>query len=361
MFRKFKDFLFPKVDKEVQATVDKKSLGNIWRICIMIFAFEAIALILFLLTRKEFDQDAKVSIASASFCLAACLIGASGAGYLRKVKDLPHFTVEAFNGIYYLFLSFWGVQIAYRNYTRNEQVLTFFAVQIMMVCFVPLKPIHGIFFSAAVYIIMYISMCSKDGGAGLNIFNYALLMIVTFIGMIVRYHSEISSAQKSVDLKKTVDMLEYNNRHDGLTGLRNRKALEEDVEKIIKSHVTAYMIDINYFKEINDTYGHAVGDAVLQETSKWLKSVFSEDRCYRYGGDEFLILSADGESYKEDTCTFFVPEVPDDKILLSVGHADGDPKNHDELFKLISEADGKLYEIKKKTHSPEYGGHGERK
>ena len=55
--------------------------------------------------------------------------------------------------------------------------------------------------------------------------------------------------------------------------------------------------------------GHAVGDEVIKETAKWLKSVFDEDRCYRYGGDEFLVLCESGEHDIGKTVTFSVPEI----------------------------------------------------
>ncbi len=361
MIRKIQKYLFPDIDIDVQSDVDKKSLDDIYHICIVIFIFEALALVLFLLTRKEFDRAAMISLASVSFCLGACLFGAVCAGMMKRKEKLSHVPVAVFNSCYYLLLSFWAAHSAYRDYGQGKEMLTFFAVQILMVCFVPLIPVLGILFPCIIYTVMFTAMYRLDGGAGLNVFNCALLVIVTITGFIVQYYSQMREAQNSVDLNRSIDELEYNNRHDGLTGLRNRRALDEDVDKIVNNHVTAYMIDINYFKEINDTYGHAVGDVVLRVVSKWLKEVFSADRCYRYGGDEFLVLSTGEEAYKEDTHSFSVPEITDGKLLLSIGRMQGDPKDHDELFNLISQADVSLYEVKKRTHSPEFGGHGERK
>ncbi len=51
----------------------------------------------------------------------------------------------------------------------------------------------------------------------------------------------------------------------------------------------------------------------------------------------------------------------DSEVLLSIGQAEGQPEDHDGLFNIISTADGVLYKVKKRTHSPEFGGHGERK
>ncbi len=355
-----KNVFFPHVEEEVKRHVDKTSLDNIWRTCLVILVFESVSLLVFVLTRRVFDHAAWVSIGSASFCVASCLIGALCSGKMRKVEELSHLPVVVFNSCYYLLLSLWAVHVSYRNYCNNEQILTFFAVELMMVCFVPLKPVISVIFATAIYIIMYATMYSVDGAKGINIFNYILLLLVTITGMIVRYHSQVATSEKSLELEQSNDYLFNKNRHDGLTGLRNRRALEEDVPKIIKKHVNAYMIDVNYFKEINDTYGHALGDSVLKETARWLKTVFKADRCYRYGGDEFLILGAGRESYKEDTFSFSPSEMPDVKVLLSIGRADGDPKDRDELFELIAQADEVLYEIKQRTHSPEYGGHGER-
>ncbi|MCR4798328.1 MAG: GGDEF domain-containing protein [Lachnospiraceae bacterium] len=343
--------IFPKVDPEVQAVIDRKSLENICRICLVMFGFELTALWIFISTRDAYDEPFWTSIRSVTFCLFACLAGGIIAGAATRREKISHAFAASFNGTYYLVFSLWTVDVSLRNYNKGEQMLTFFAVQILMVCFVSLKPIYGIVYPTVIYVILYIALNVYSSGKGLNAFNYALLMVVTVTGMLVRFYSEKVSSDNAVKLGKSYDKLFYNNRHDGLTGLRNRRALEEDVQKITKDHVNVYMIDINYFKKINDNYGHAVGDAVLKETARWIRSVFSEDRCYRYGGDEFLILSVDKKSYVEDTFSFTSPEITDRKILLSIGHAQGDPKGHDELFELISEADKKLYEVKARTHA----------
>ena len=59
---------------------------------------------------------------------------------------------------------------------------------------------------------------------------------------VVRFYSERTSSESAVQLEKTNEQLFYNNRHDGLTGLRNRKALEEDVQKIVKDHDELYKL-----------------------------------------------------------------------------------------------------------------------
>ena len=91
--------------------------------------------------------------------------------------------------------------------------------------------------------------------------------------------------------------LEYRALHDGLTSLPNRTLLFDHIEHDIfiarrdESSLSLLMIDLDLFKEVNDTFGHAVGDQLLIEVGKRLKSVLRDvDTVARMGGDEFAIL-----------------------------------------------------------------------
>lgn len=86
--------------------------------------------------------------------------------------------------------------------------------------------------------------------------------------------------------------------HDSLTGLLNRMAILENLDRELAratrkgGPVSLVMADIDHFKIINDTYGHLVGDAVLREVAERIqKAVRSYDVVGRYGGEEFLIVS----------------------------------------------------------------------
>lgn len=81
---------------------------------------------------------------------------------------------------------------------------------------------------------------------------------------------------------------------DPLTGARNRLVLKKYLNKFVKlhkKHLSVVMIDLDYFKNINDTYGHAEGDHVLKIFVRMLQKVFSDEGIViRMGGDEFIIL-----------------------------------------------------------------------
>lgn len=78
---------------------------------------------------------------------------------------------------------------------------------------------------------------------------------------------------------------------DPLTGLLNRRSFNQNVENSTDNNPSAYLIlDIDHFKQINDTYGHAAGDYVLTKLAKHIsKSLRKQDRVARWGGEEFLI------------------------------------------------------------------------
>jgi two-component system, cell cycle response regulator len=86
-------------------------------------------------------------------------------------------------------------------------------------------------------------------------------------------------------------------RRDPLTGLSNRRALQEDIE-ILEARVTRYghrycmaLLDIDHFKAYNDNYGHQAGDDVLERVAEALSAnARSGDALYRYGGEEFLCI-----------------------------------------------------------------------
>ena len=97
--------------------------------------------------------------------------------------------------------------------------------------------------------------------------------------------------------KKLVSQLEYESRHDRLTGLANRRALDDELEMAMAradrygTRLAACMIDLDGFKPINDCYGHDAGDQVLQVIARRLRnSVRRYDYVARLGGDEFVLL-----------------------------------------------------------------------
>lgn len=142
---------------------------------------------------------------------------------------------------------------------------------------------------------------------------------------------------------------------DPLTGLVNRRTMDEKTKKWLKDDVPFSLIifDIDRFKRINDTYGHSVGDDVLKFLAKEMQAVSrSEDVCCRYGGEEFILLlpqTAMMEAFevaerlrkKLETTISPCGEV----ITISSGIS-GCPETGVHMLDLIEAADECLYEAK---------------
>ncbi len=112
------------------------------------------------------------------------------------------------------------------------------------------------------------------------------------------FNSMLDDLDKThTELNRQKDSLAYKAHHDALTGLPNRALFNDRLEQAIskarrhKEKIALFFIDLDHFKQINDTLGHEVGDEVLKFFAKRLNaSVRTEDTIARLGGDEFMVI-----------------------------------------------------------------------
>ncbi len=119
---------------------------------------------------------------------------------------------------------------------------------------------------------------------------------------IMRAEQYIKESSAVIEAKRLTGALKESSVRDQMTGLYNRRFLEEYVETLIASvmrkgsRLGLLMCDLDYFKQVNDKFGHDVGDAVLKETSSVLaKSARAADLVIRFGGEEFLVIVNDAK------------------------------------------------------------------
>jgi len=360
IIQKLKTYLFPSISADVQEDVDREGMRNISHISLFTLLFESLLFLLYLVTRKEFDQRTMYSVVSVAFAIITCTIAYFGSREMLSKPQMSHGNVLAFKISFFVAFTTWAALADYRQYLDGNQMLTFFTVEMLMVGFMLFRPVVNMVLMTAAFLGFYLMLYSFDGAARIVTPNYIMLWLVSMFGMMVRFHTQLHLSSKTTSLAYSNKVLENVGRHDGLTGLRNRKALNEDLPDLLGAHVCVYMVDVNYFKNINDTYGHMVGDSVLQAVSKILRQLYPGGQCYRFGGDEFLVLSEmpKVELYNQDTHRFrWTSEKASFDVGLSIGFAEGTPNTQEELLGLISQADNALYEVKKRTHSPANGGY----
>ena len=193
----------------------------------------------------------------------------------------------------------------------------------------------------------------------------------------IRTHDEIENLY-SAFLKTTSDSMHYFENlkrskiqlavmdelahKDALTGLKNKAAYNKDTARLDadivagKAAFAIIMIDVNYLKRVNDTYGHERGNEYLINAAKLACSVFGEEHVYRIGGDEFVvILDGDNLAHCEKNIARIRAEIerfradttlePWEKVSAAVGvsHYTSGDINAEEVFK---RADSDMYQNK---------------
>lgn len=152
-------------------------------------------------------------------------------------------------------------------------------------------------------------------------------------------------------------------RHDPLTGVYNSHALDEFLKRELtrSKHynrpIGVLLIDVNRFKEVNDRFGHAMGDKVLQAVADTLQhNVRDSDIVIRYGGDEFLIVLPETDSETELVKERILAEVAlwnkanpllDFPVNLAIGSVYWSPDSGKSMEEVLAEADRLMYEDKR--------------
>ena len=160
------------------------------------------------------------------------------------------------------------------------------------------------------------------------------------------------------DIGRRADQLE-GRRRDGLLGIFDRGSFDADLAYALRSpkhSVALLMADIDHFKQVNDSYGHQVGDSVLRAVADVLANRCGTYDCvpYRYGGEEVAVILKGStaqsaiefaESVRADVEKLAFENRPELKVTISLGlsRASGEDHNADELVK---RADAALYKAK---------------
>jgi len=179
-----------------------------------------------------------------------------------------------------------------------------------------------------------------------NVFIYIFISIIILL-LILFYQTLLSFKNKKESIT------------DALTQTYNRTFLRELTKKIDRTKYQIMMLDIDYFKQINDNYGHKAGDFVLTKTAQIIsQQIREDDYLVRYGGEEFLLFIKKGENQetlalriaerirKEIEDASFEYEDKTMRITVSIGIT-SNPEHFKTLSLAIKHADEMLYHAKR--------------
>ena len=218
----------------------------------------------------------------------------------------------------------------------------------------------------------------KLGKAATHTADYSLKMQDEVLGNIVLSRKQRFTESELLHIESLLSILIYPLRNalsyrdaiqqalsDPLTGLGNRGALEQAIDhqwqmaQRYDQHFCILMLDIDHFKSINDTYGHAVGDEVLKTVAKSISGTTRQtDVAYRYGGEEFVVIlnksellgaSIIAERIRENIAALEIPvdsHGNNTKVTISIGGSCSAHSKHSS--ELMKQADKVLYHAKKR-------------
>ncbi len=185
-----------------------------------------------------------------------------------------------------------------------------------------------------------------------------VMSVVLLVILVYVVFDNVKRRKLTTELQEARGYLENASQHDFLTGLPNRSKFMEDLHETIGAEMpcTVFMIDIDNFKGINDTYGHGAGDEALQQIANKLKAMHTPLlTAYRFAGDEFIIILKSDNSKIIDTTASQCLQAFSKPFKLaghmyeihgSVGIATY-PNDTTDAEQLIAYADDAMYGVKK--------------
>lgn len=184
-----------------------------------------------------------------------------------------------------------------------------------------------------------------------------VVIVFTEVSFLLQYRNEMQNRNNQLKLLSLTD---------GLTGIPNRRYFEEYLHDVWegmrkqKKTMTLIMLDIDYFKKFNDTYGHIEGDICLKKIAKVLeKTVNDSGKVFRYGGEEFAVILPNANEYtstklaarlRQEVEKLRIPHsVSTDRayVTVSTGATSFVPQDMESVEKYVKSADNQLYEAKR--------------
>lgn len=376
MYRKFIEAV-PKVYKE-RYILERKKLNyiRIMSISVLVLVVQFIVVILAYL--YPFTSDKNVMsfyYGFYSICICLNIIGMSWLYIIKNRHTLNNIKISVLFLLQIVFLHLWAMGTVIINQYKNESIVIYFLsilviaiiLKVTILEFLGVLIIPFLFFQISLGI--YENYTQKILGWSYEV-TVASLQFIFFATFIKYYIDELTKRNflQKIQLEESNQELEYLSYHDSLSGLYNRHRFEMIYSEIFnmavrkKESICVVLIDIDYFKQYNDYYGHVMGDQIIRLVSRIFIQICEGLPCTfgRYGGDEFIIVFRDTTKEEVDKIikelhfklkeanVSHIKSFTSDQLTLSIGIYMGMPIHKKQQWEFVVKADKELYKVKEK-------------
>ncbi len=274
----------------------------------------------------------------------------------KRNSHILHIMIGLFNFV----LAIYAILLSIGFFKETYAFVALMPILYWIYCVFIVEPKWSISTSIVSFLLIY----TFDASIGEISSYYVTLMSYTWLFLLgstlLRYFDALASARSYLQFEALNKNLQTDNtnlqmktRYDGLTGTLNREGLRQDFESYVGKELSVMFCDIDDFKMLNDEYGHSTGDQALKQFANILLSRFNKDNVYRYGGDEFLIITDE----PLDVFEMSVLKVQNDLVLnkiygvdemltASLGFVHGECHSVDDLRLMLAHSDEHLYDAK---------------
>jgi diguanylate cyclase (GGDEF)-like protein len=273
-------------------------------------------------------------------------------------------------------LVIYGATVLRTSYMTSDPGLSLAYVTLLLVAsglFLPWRPIwHLSWIGAAVVLTMVGAMVGTLGTADeafSTLIAVAMASVASGLGQAIAHLRLRRGLEQQFEFRRLSEHAQRQGhevvalntelvrtaRIDPVTGLGNRRALDEALKALAGQRIAAVLLDLDHFKAFNDRFGHLAGDAALARFGELLQATVREgDLAFRYGGEEFLVLVPGGEAEGAARLGERIrAAVHDDEttgrqgLTVSAGVAAADRFSSADPLPLLRRADVALYQAKR--------------
>ena len=282
--------------------------------------------------------------------LAAAQIFVYSIYHKIKKTHFKRFSLDFCLVIFICSVLVFGTIISIKDFIHGEQILVFITVNLFVACLFMIKPYLAILLITIPFGVFYYLMATTNGISNATRINYPVIMGFFIIANIAHYQQFLRIANHNVVNHALAEQLRNASRYDFLTKLKNRTALNMDFEDSdnpnLNSSFIVMLTDIDDFKSFNDTNGHHFGDELLKRFASIMQNNFGKTHCYRYGGDEYLIVLPEIKEELFLEKINIARECTKNEFHFSGGYTHGFVSSSNDLHHLINIADKNLYSAK---------------